>query len=100
MPATDFDFLLGTWHVANRRLTNLLDPSCEEWEEFEATSEAPAIPRGDGRGAARPARGERERGRLPPRRLRGVLAAAVRAGRRRGADLVVLDRPAGAAGPT
>src|SRR4051812_4090904 len=43
MPATDFDFLLGTWHVANRRLTNLLDPSCEEWEEFEATSEARAI---------------------------------------------------------
>src|SRR4051795_1351803 len=43
MPVTDFDFLPGTWHVANRRLVNLLDPSCEEWEEFEATSEARAM---------------------------------------------------------
>ena len=40
MPVTDFDFLPGTWHVANRRLVNLLDPDCAEWEEFEATSEA------------------------------------------------------------
>jgi hypothetical protein len=43
MPATDFDFLPGTWHVANRRLTNMLDPACDEWEEFEATSEARAM---------------------------------------------------------
>src|SRR3954447_13464710 len=43
MPVTDFDFLPGTWHVANRRLVNLLDPACEEWEEFEATSEARAM---------------------------------------------------------
>jgi hypothetical protein len=43
MPVTDFDFLPGTWRVANRRLVNLLDPSCEEWEEFEATSEARAM---------------------------------------------------------
>ena len=43
MPVTDFDFLPGRWHVANRRLTNTLDPECDEWEEFEATSEACAI---------------------------------------------------------
>ena len=43
MPAGDFDFLPGRWHVANRRLTNTLDPECDEWEEFEATSEASAI---------------------------------------------------------
>ncbi len=43
MPAGDFDFLPGTWHVANRGLTNTLDPDCDEWEEFEATSEARAI---------------------------------------------------------
>ena len=43
MPAGDFDFLPGTWRIANRRLTNTLDPECDEWEEFEATSEARAI---------------------------------------------------------
>ena len=43
MPAGDFDFLPGAWHIANRRLTNTLDPACDEWEEFEATSEARAI---------------------------------------------------------
>jgi hypothetical protein len=43
MPATDFDFLPGRWHVANRRLVNTLDPDCTEWEEFEASSEARAI---------------------------------------------------------
>jgi hypothetical protein len=43
MPQTDFDFLPGTWQVANRRLVNMLDPACSEWEEFEATSEAKAI---------------------------------------------------------
>jgi hypothetical protein len=43
MPVTDFDFLPGRWRVANRRLVNLLDPECDEWEEFEATSEARAI---------------------------------------------------------
>ena len=43
MPRTDFDFLPGTWHVANRRLVDTLDPDCDEWEEFEATSEARAI---------------------------------------------------------
>jgi hypothetical protein len=40
MGAADFDFLPGRWHVANRRLADTLDPACEDWEEFEASSEA------------------------------------------------------------
>jgi hypothetical protein len=43
MPATDFDFLPGRWRVANRKLANTLDPDCDEWQEFEATSEAEAM---------------------------------------------------------
>ena len=48
MPISDFDFLPGRWHVANRRLVDTLDPACDEWEEFEATSEAQAILGGAG----------------------------------------------------
>jgi hypothetical protein len=43
MPATDFDFLPGLWQVANRKLVDPLDPDCDEWLEFGATSEARAI---------------------------------------------------------
>lgn len=43
MPATDFDFLPGVWRIANRKLTDTLDPDCDEWTEFESTSEARAI---------------------------------------------------------
>jgi hypothetical protein len=43
MPATDFDFLPGRWHVANRRLVDTLDPDCAEWETFDATSTAFAM---------------------------------------------------------
>jgi hypothetical protein len=35
----DFDFLIGSWLVANRRLRERL-VGCTEWEEFEATSRA------------------------------------------------------------
>ncbi|MEV0415755.1 hypothetical protein AB0I68_34545 [Streptomyces sp. NPDC050448] len=35
----DFDFLLGTWDVANRRRTDFLDPD-SAWEEFPAVSRA------------------------------------------------------------
>jgi hypothetical protein len=48
MPVTDFDFLPGVWRVASRRLVDTLDPACDEWEEFEATSEARAILGGAG----------------------------------------------------
>ena len=48
MPATDFDFLPGRWHVANRRLVDTLDPDCDEWETFDATSDAEAMLGGAG----------------------------------------------------
>jgi hypothetical protein len=35
----DFDFLIGSWDIANRRLTKALAGSTE-WYEFPATSEA------------------------------------------------------------
>lgn len=48
MPVTDFDFLPGQWRIANRRLVNMMDPTCTEWEEFHASSEARAILGGQG----------------------------------------------------
>jgi hypothetical protein len=33
---SDFDFLVGTWHVANRRLLKR-GVGCKEWEEFPAS---------------------------------------------------------------
>jgi hypothetical protein len=33
----DFDFLFGSWVVANRKLRDPLDRGCEEWVEFPAT---------------------------------------------------------------
>jgi hypothetical protein len=35
----DFDFLVGRWHIANRRLKQR-HIGCREWDEFEAFSEA------------------------------------------------------------
>lgn len=34
----DFDFLIGTWRVANRRLAKALAESTD-WEEFPGTSD-------------------------------------------------------------
>jgi hypothetical protein len=48
MPATDFDFLPGRWHVHNRKLTNPLDPDASDWIEFEAESVAQPILGGAG----------------------------------------------------
>ncbi len=38
--AHDFDFIFGRWHVHNRKLVDVTDPACDEWAEFDATSEA------------------------------------------------------------
>ena len=37
--ADDFAFIQGSWTVRNRKLRDVTDPSCEEWVEFDATSE-------------------------------------------------------------
>jgi hypothetical protein len=38
----DFDFLIGSWTVRNRRLAERLK-GCADWEEFESTCQARAI---------------------------------------------------------
>ncbi len=38
----DFDFLIGSWTVRNRRLTERLK-GCTDWEEFQSTCRARAI---------------------------------------------------------
>ena len=38
--ASAFDFVLGRWRVHNRKLRDNTDPACDEWIEFDATSEA------------------------------------------------------------
>jgi hypothetical protein len=37
--AHDFDFIYGRWTVHNRKLRDVTDPACEDWVEFDATSE-------------------------------------------------------------
>ena len=39
----DFDFIDGSWQVHHRRLTNALDPDCDEWVEFDGTCHARLI---------------------------------------------------------
>jgi hypothetical protein len=34
-----FEFLDGCWSIRNRKLVDLLDPTCEEWLEFGAEGE-------------------------------------------------------------
>jgi hypothetical protein len=43
MSQHDFDFLFGSWRIANRRLRNAADREHPEWTTFEATSEARPI---------------------------------------------------------
>lgn len=38
--ARDFDFIYGHWIVHNRKLRDATDPGCQDWVEFDATSEA------------------------------------------------------------
>lgn len=37
---TDFDFLVGTWSVQHRRLTDPLDPDCDTWTDFTTVADA------------------------------------------------------------
>lgn len=39
----DFDFIFGAWHVHNRKLRDITDPDCDDWVEFDATSDAAPI---------------------------------------------------------
>ena len=34
----DFDFVPGVWQMRNRKLVNALDPTCDEWVEFDSVS--------------------------------------------------------------
>ena len=43
-----FDFVYGHWRVHNRKLKNVADPMCDEWVEFDATSEVFPILEGIG----------------------------------------------------
>ncbi|MGI8857155.1 MAG: hypothetical protein ACR2JW_15530 [Thermomicrobiales bacterium] len=45
----DFDFLFGSWHVVNERLTSRLT-NADEWERFEATHECWPLLGGAGNG--------------------------------------------------
>ncbi|MGL5819586.1 MAG: hypothetical protein ACRCYR_18645 [Phycicoccus sp.] len=55
MPATDFDFLIGTWRVDHERLADPFDPRCSSWLRFESTAEVDAVL--DGLGTADQTRG-------------------------------------------
>lgn len=46
--AQAFDFIHGRWEVHNTKLRDNTDPSCDEWVEFDATSEAVPVLRGYG----------------------------------------------------
>lgn len=46
-PPTDFDFMVGTWAVAHRRLNSRLT-GCTQWTEFAGTSTTRKILRGFG----------------------------------------------------
>jgi len=39
----EFDFIFGRWIVRNRKLVDVTDPTCGEWVEFEAHSEATPV---------------------------------------------------------
>lgn len=47
MGASDFDFLLGRWHVAHRRLARRLS-HCDEWISFTGTCAAQHLLGGNG----------------------------------------------------
>ena len=36
----DFDFLFGDWQVQARRAVDMLDPACQDWQEFRMSQNA------------------------------------------------------------
>ena len=46
--AQAFEFIYGSWAVRNRKLRDVTDPGCEEWVEFDATSEVHPVLHGFG----------------------------------------------------
>jgi hypothetical protein len=46
--ATAFEFIYGKWAVHNRKLRNVADPQCDEWVEFDASSDVSPILEGIG----------------------------------------------------
>ena len=46
--ADDFAFIYGSWTVHNQKLRDVTDPACEEWVEFDATSEVVPVLHGFG----------------------------------------------------
>jgi len=46
--ARAFEFIYGRWTVRNRKLRNVADPTCDEWVEFDATSDVVPILQGIG----------------------------------------------------
>lgn len=39
----DFDFIFGDWTIRNRKLRDVIDPTCDEWLEFSSTSHAEPV---------------------------------------------------------
>jgi hypothetical protein len=46
--AHSFDFIHGSWTVRNRKLRDVTDPACDEWVEFDATSDVVPVLHGGG----------------------------------------------------
>lgn len=46
--AHDFDFIFGSWDVANRKLVDVTDPTCTDWAAFDAVSTVAPILGGGG----------------------------------------------------
>lgn len=44
----DFDFIFGRWSVHHRKLTDVTDPTCDRWVEFDARSDVRPVLHGIG----------------------------------------------------